>query len=57
MRVTAVSKSVFRVFSILFSGEIRADSHKEAARIACNELDILDRNVSKSSAARSSGCQ
>lgn len=40
VRVKMTDKGIFRVYSIPFSGDIKASSEKEAAMKACQEIDM-----------------
>ncbi len=57
VRVKKIDSKLFRVFSIGYSGDLIADSEKQAARKACGELDISgSKRVSPKSTRGNSGC-
>ncbi len=57
VRVKKTDENRFRVFSIGYSGDLVADSEKQAARKACGEMDISgSKRVSPGPSRGSSGC-
>lgn len=57
VRVKKIEKNLYRVLSIGYSGDLVAESEKEAARKACGETAMADsKRVSPSPSRGGSGC-
>ena len=52
VKVVKLSKNTYRVLSIPFSGEVRANSPKSAASFACQESDTVIESITKPGQSR-----